>query len=60
MIKFACGSLFFVGDAAAAAYFSSDYSYGGMFLAALGSVAMMVPEVVRWVDVFLDGEPVDA
>ena len=50
MIKFACGSLLFVGDAAAAAYFSSDYSQGGMFLAALGSVALMVPEVIQWTE----------
>ena len=60
MIKFVCGSLLFVGDAAAAAYFSSDYSQGGLLLAALGTVAMMVPEVIRWTDRFIGGSSPEA
>jgi hypothetical protein len=60
MMKIACGSLLFVGDAAANAYFSSDYSQGGLFLAALGSVALMAPEVMRWVDGLFRGDALDA
>ena len=60
MIKFACGSVLFLGDAAATAFSSSSSSHGGILIAALGPVLVMVPEVIRWVDHFLEAGPADA